>query len=144
MIALPVRRLRPEAVLPPRAYEADAGLDLAACERCEVGPGERAIVPTGLAVAIPEGYAGFVQPRSGLAARHGISVVNSPGLVDAGYRGEVLVILLNTDQRETFVVEPGMRVAQLVVVPVPQVDVSEVAELPESERGPRGHGSSGG
>jgi dUTP pyrophosphatase len=144
VIALSVRRLRPEAVLPARAYEADAGLDLAACERCEVGPGERAIVPTGLAVAIPEGYAGFVQPRSGLAARHGISVVNSPGLVDAGYRGEVLVILLNTDPRETFVVEPGMRVAQLVVVPVPQVDVSEVDELPESERGPRGHGSSGG
>ena len=144
MIALPVRRLRPQAVLPTRAYEADAGLDLAACERCELGPGERAIVPTGLAVAIPEGYAGFVQPRSGLAARHGISVVNSPGLVDAGYRGEVLVILLNTDQRETFVVEPGMRVAQLVVVPVPQVDVAEVDELPESERGPRGHGSSGG
>lgn len=144
MIALPVRRLRPEAVLPRRAYEADAGLDLAACERCEVGPGERAVVPTGLAVAIPEGYAGFVQPRSGLAARHGISVVNSPGLVDAGYRGEVLVILLNTDARQTFVVEPGMRVAQLVVVPVPRVDVSEVDELPESERGPRGHGSSGG
>ena len=144
MIALPVRRLRPEAVLPTRAYEADAGLDLAACERCEVGPGERAIVPTGLAVAIPDGYAGFVQPRSGLAARHGISVVNSPGLVDAGYRGEVLVILLNTDARETFVVEPGMRVAQLVVVPVPQVDVAEVDELPGSERGRRGHGSSGG
>ena len=144
MIALPVRRLRPEAVLPTRAYEADAGLDLAACERCEVGPGERAIVPTGLAVAIPDGYAGFVQPRSGLAARHGISVVNSPGLVDAGYRGEVLVILLNTDARDTFVVEPGMRVAQLVVVPVPQVDVAEVEELPGSERGARGHGSSGG
>jgi dUTP pyrophosphatase len=131
-------------VLPTRAYEADAGLDLAACERCEVGPGERAVVPTGLAVAIPDGYAGFVQPRSGLAARHGISVVNSPGLVDAGYRGEVLVILLNTDQREPFLVEPGMRIAQLVIVPVPGVDVAEVDELPETERGPRGHGSSGG
>ena len=144
MITLPVRRLRPEALLPTRAYEADAGLDLAACERCELGPGERAVVPTGLAVAIPEGYAGFVQPRSGLAAHHGISVVNSPGLVDAGYRGEVLVILLNTDPRETFVVEPGMRVAQLVVLPVPAVDVAEVVELPASERGARGHGSSGG
>jgi dUTP pyrophosphatase len=144
VITLPVRRLRPEAVLPARAYEADAGLDLAACERFEIGPGERAVVPTGLAVAIPEGYAGFVQPRSGLAARHGISVVNSPGLVDAGYRGEVLVILLNTDPRETFVVEPGMRVAQLVVVPVPGVGVAEVDELPASERGARGHGSSGG
>lgn len=144
MITLPILRLRSEAVLPTRAYAADAGLDLAACERCEVGPGERAIVSTGLAVAIPEGYAGFVQPRSGLAARHGISVVNSPGLVDAGYRGEVLVILLNTDSRETFVVERGMRVAQLVVVPVPEVDVAEVDELPGSERGTRGHGSSGG
>lgn len=144
MITLPVRRLRPEAVLPARAYEADAGLDLAACERVELPPGERAAVPTGLAVAIPDGYAGFVQPRSGLAARHGISIVNSPGLVDAGYRGEVLVILVNTDPREAFVVEPGMRVAQLVVVPVLGVDVAEVDELPASERGARGHGSSGG
>jgi dUTP pyrophosphatase len=144
VITLPVRRLRPDAVLPTRAYEADAGLDLSACERFEVAPGERAVVPTGLAVAIPDGYAGFVQPRSGLAARHGVSVVNSPGLVDAGYRGEVLVILLNTDAHETFVVEPGMRIAQLVVVPVPGVDVVDVQELPASERGPRGHGSSGG
>jgi dUTP pyrophosphatase len=95
-------------------------------------------------VAIPEGYAGFVQPRSGLAARHGISLVNTPGLVDAGYRGEVLVILLNTDARESFVVEPGMRIAQLVLVPVPDVSVTEVEELPPSERGSRGHGSSGG
>jgi dUTP pyrophosphatase len=144
MITLPVRRVRPEAVLPARAYDADAGLDLAACERVELGPGERALVPTGLAVAIPEGYAGFVQPRSGLAARNGISIVNSPGLVDAGYRGEVLVVLVNTDPRETFLVEPGMRIAQLVVVPVPDVDVAEVDELPASERGARGHGSSGG
>ena len=144
MITLPVRRLRPEAVLPARAYEADAGLDLAACERFELGPGERAVVPTGLAVAIPDGYAGFVQPRSGLAARNGVSIVNSPGLVDAGYRGEVLVVLVNTDPRERFVVEPGMRIAQLVVVPVPNVDVAEVDELPASERGARGHGSSGG
>lgn len=142
MIALPVRRLRPEAVLPARAYAGDAGLDLAACERIELGPGERAVVPTGLAVAIPEGYAGFVQPRSGLAARHGISVVNSPGLVDAGYRGELRVVLLNTDARETFVVEPGMRVAQLVVLPLPGLEIEEVDELPESERGVRGFGSS--
>lgn len=144
MITLPVRRLRPDAVLPTRAYEADAGLDLSACERVELAPGERALVPTGLAVAIPEGHAGFVQPRSGLAARNGVSIVNSPGLVDAGYRGEVLVILVNTDSRETFVVEPGMRIAQLVVVPVPHVEVAEVDELPASERGVRGHGSSGG
>src|ERR671928_316113 len=122
MIELPVRRLREDAILPDRAYEGDAGLDLAACERHELGPGERAVVPTGLAVAIPDGYAGFVQPRSGLAAAHGISIVNTPGLVDSGYRGELRVVLLNTDLAESFVVEPGMRIAQLVVVPVPGLD----------------------
>ena len=142
MIELPILRLRDDAVVPVRAYEHDAGLDLAACERVELGPGERATVPTGLAVAIPEGYAGFVQPRSGLAMRHGITIVNAPGLVDAGYRGELRVVLLNTDAREPFVVEPGMRIAQLVVVPVPTVAPVEVAELPESERGVRGFGSS--
>ena len=142
MITLPVRRLRAEAVLPTRAYEADAGLDLAACERIELPPGERAVVSTGLAVAIPEGYGGFVLPRSGLAARNGISIVNAPGLVDAGYRGDVLVILLNTDPRETFVVEPGMRIAQLVVLAVPELRLVEQAELAHSERGERGFGSS--
>jgi dUTP pyrophosphatase len=128
--------------VPSRAYAGDAGLDLSACERVELAPGERALVGTGLAVAIPDGYAGFVQPRSGLAARHGISIVNTPGLVDSGYRGELRVALLNTDTRETFVVEPGMRIAQLVVVPVPEVEPVEVEELPESERGVRGFGSS--
>jgi dUTP diphosphatase len=128
--------------MPSRAYDGDAGLDLAACERAVLGPGERAVVGTGLAVAIPDGYAGFVQPRSGLAARHGISVVNSPGLVDAGYRGEVRVVLLNTDREQAFTVEPGMRIAQLVVLPVADVAVSEVDELPASERGVRGFGSS--
>jgi len=98
-------------------------------------------VPTGLAVAIPEGYAGFVQPRSGLAVKHGISIVNTPGLVDSGYRGELKIALLNTDPREVFVVLPGMRIAQLVVVPVPEVDLVEVEELPGSERGVRGFGS---
>ena len=142
MIELPVQRLRENAVVPSRAYDGDAGLDLAACDRVELGPGERAVVGTGLAVAIPEGYAGFVQPRSGLAARHGLSVVNSPGLVDSGYRGEVRVVLLNTDRQHAVVVEPGMRVAQLVVLPVPDVDVLEVDELPESARGVRGFGSS--
>ena len=129
--------------MPARAYAGDAGLDLAACERVELAPGERALVPTGLAVAIPEGYAGFVQPRSGLAAKHGISIVNTPGLVDSGYRGELLVNLLNTDTRESFVVEPGMRIAQLVVVPVSPVAAVEVDELPESDRSERGFGSSG-
>jgi dUTP pyrophosphatase len=139
---LPVKRLREGAVLPARAYDGDAGLDLSASERVELGPGERAVVGTGLAVAIPEGHAGFVQPRSGLAAKHGIAVVNSPGLVDAGYRGELRVVLLNTDRRETVVVEPGMRIAQLVVVPIAVPELREVDELPESERGERGFGSS--
>jgi dUTP pyrophosphatase len=144
VIELPVRRLRAEAQLPERAYTGDAGIDLSACERIELGPGERAVVPTGLAVAIPEGFAGFVQPRSGLAARHGIGVVNSPGLIDSGYRGELRVVLLNTDAHESFVVEPGMRIAQLVVLPVPEVELVEVDELPGSERGVRGFGSSTG
>lgn len=142
MIELPLRRLREDAVVPERAYAGDAGLDLSSCERVELGPGERAVVGTGLAVAVPDGYAGFVQPRSGLAARHGITVVNSPGLVDPGYRGEVRVVLLNTDAARSFVVEPGMRIAQLVVVPVPAVAPVEVSELPASERGERGFGSS--
>ena len=142
VVELPILRLRPDAVVPTRAYAGDAGLDLAACERVELAPGERALVGTGLAVAIPDGYAGFVQPRSGLAAKHGISIVNTPGLVDSGYRGELRVALLNTDARETFVVEPGMRIAQLVVVPMPEVEPVEVDELPESERGVRGFGSS--
>ena len=128
--------------MPERAYAGDAGLDLSACERVELAPGERAFVGTGLAVAIPEGHAGFVQPRSGLAREHGITIVNTPGLVDSGYRGELRVILLNTDPRETFVVEPGMRIAQLVVVPLPELELVEVDELPASERGVRGFGSS--
>jgi dUTP pyrophosphatase len=128
--------------VPARAYTGDAGLDLAACERVELAPGERALVGTGLAVAIPAGHAGFVQPRSGLATKHGITIVNTPGLVDSGYRGELRVALLNTDRHETFVVETGMRIAQLVIVPLPEVELVEVDELPESERGVRGFGSS--
>ena len=142
MIELPIRKVRPEAVVPTRAYEGDAGLDLSACVRVELAPGERSLVPTGLAVAIPDGHAGFVQPRSGLAAKHGISIVNTPGLVDSGYRGELLVNLVNTDRDTTFVVEPGMRIAQLVIVELPAVELVEVEELPESERGVRGFGSS--
>ena len=142
MIELPIRRLRDDAVVPKRAYAGDAGLDLASCERVELRPGERATVGTGLAVAIPDGYAGFVQPRSGLAARHGLTIVNTPGLVDSGYRGELKVVLLNTDEGEPFVIEPGMRIAQLVVLQVPGIDPVEVDELPESERGVRGFGSS--
>jgi dUTP pyrophosphatase len=129
-------------VLPGRAYSGDAGLDLSACERVVLAPGARALVPTGIAVAIPEGYAGYVQPRSGLASKHGISIVNAPGLVDSGYRGELLINLLNTDPREAFTIEPGMRIAQLVVLEVPHVELVEVDELPDSERGVRGFGSS--
>jgi dUTP pyrophosphatase len=142
VIELPVVRLREEATLPERAYAGDAGLDLSTCERVELGPGERGVAPTGLAVAIPEGFAGFVQPRSGLAARHGVTVVNSPGLIDSGYRGEIRVVLLNTDRERTFVAEAGDRVAQLVVLPVPGLEPVELDELPASERGVRGFGSS--
>jgi dUTP pyrophosphatase len=139
---LPVQRLHDGATLPTRAYEGDAGLDLSASERVELGPGERAVVGTGLTIAIPDGHAGFVQPRSGLAARHGITILNTPGLVDSGYRGELKVVLLNTDRTEQFVIEPGMRIAQLVVVPVALPEPREVAELPDSERGEKGFGSS--
>jgi dUTP diphosphatase len=142
VIEVPIRRLRPDAIVPERAYAGDAGVDLAACERVALAPGERVAVGTGLAVAIPQGFAGFVQPRSGLAARHGITIVNAPGLIDSGYRGEVRVVLLNTDRRAPFVVEPGMRIAQLVVLAVPEVELVEVDELPETERGVRGFGSS--
>jgi dUTP pyrophosphatase len=141
VIDVAVRRLRPDAHVPGQAYEGDAGLDLAACDPVVLAPGERAVVPTGLAVEIPEGYAGFVQPRSGLAARHGIGIVNSPGLIDSGYRGEIRVVLLNTGQ-DAFSVEPGMRIAQLVILPVASVRLIEVHELAASERGARGFGSS--
>jgi dUTP pyrophosphatase len=141
VIDVAVRRLRPDAHLPHQAYEGDAGLDLAACEALVLEPGERAVVPTGVAVEIPDGYAGFVQPRSGLAARHGIGIVNSPGLIDSGYRGEISVVLLNTG-RDPFSVEAGMRIAQLVVAPVASVRLVEVDELAASERGSRGFGSS--
>ncbi|MGD0272395.1 MAG: dUTP diphosphatase [Gaiellaceae bacterium] len=142
MIELRICRLRPDAVVPVRAYAGDAGIDLASCERIELAPGERATVGTGLAVAIPEGHAGFVQPRSGLAMRHGIALVNSPGLIDSGYRGELRVVVLNTDRRESFTIEPGMRIAQLVLMRLPEFELVEVEELPGSERGVRGFGSS--
>lgn len=143
MTSLPIRKLRPDAVLPSRSYAGDAGLDLAACERVQLGPGERAAVATGIAVAIPEGHAGFVLRRSGLAANHGVTVLNAPGLVDAGYRGEIRVILLNTDRHDPFLIEPGTRVAQLVVLPIVTPEPVEVTDLPPSERGEGGLGSSG-
>ena len=129
-------------MLPRHAYPGDAGLDLSACERVVLEPGERALVSTGVAVAIPPGYAGYVQPRSGLAIEHGITIVNTPGLVDSGYRGELRVIVLNTDRENGFAIEPGMRIAQLVILPAPPVELRVVDELPESERGEHGFGSS--
>jgi dUTP pyrophosphatase len=143
VIDLPVTRLRDDAVLPESAYPGDAGLDLVACETVEIAPGERAVVPTGIAVAIPEGYAGLVVPRSGLALRHGITLVNTPGLIDSGYRGELRVIALNTDRQHAFTVEAGMRIAQLLVCAVPAVALVETDELPGTVRGTAGFGSSG-
>jgi dUTP pyrophosphatase len=142
-VRLPTTRLRPNATLPSRAHAGDAGLDLHAAEAATIGPGERATVATGIAVEIPDGFAGLVLPRSGLAARHGIALVNAPGLIDSGYRGEIRVLLLNTDRSEPFDVAPGDRIAQLVVTPVTEAETVEVAELTASVRGEGGFGSSG-
>jgi dUTP pyrophosphatase len=142
-VELPVAKLKEEAQLPTRAHEGDAGLDLYACEAAHIGPGERWSVGTGIAVEIPAGHAGLVLPRSGLAREHGISLVNSPGLIDAGYRGEVRVLLLNNDPAETFRVAPGDRIAQLVLTPVALADPAPAAALSESTRGDGGFGSSG-
>ena len=136
-------RLRDDAVLPSRAHSGDAGFDLSACEEITIGVGERAAVGTGIAVEIPDGHAGLVVPRSGLALRHGISMVNAPGVIDAGYRGEVRLLLLNTDNETPFTVERGMRVGHLLVVPVADVDVVETDEVTVTERGVGGFGSSG-
>jgi dUTP pyrophosphatase len=138
-----VARLRPDAILPSRAYDGDAGLDLYACEPVRLEPGARASVPTGVAVEIPRGQAGLVLPRSGLAARHGIALVNAPGLIDSGYRGEVRVLLLNTDADEAVELAAGDRIAQLVLIRVQTPVVEEVAELGRSDRDTRGFGSSG-
>jgi len=138
-----VRRLDDSAQLPVRAHPGDAGLDLHAAEDAVLKPGERASVGTGIAVAIPDGYAGFVVPRSGLAARHGIGVVNAPGLIDSGYRGEVRVLLINLDPNEPFEIARGERIAQLVIQHVEDATLLEVDKLPESARGVGGFGSTG-
>lgn len=140
---LRIARLDERARLPTRAHDGDAGLDLHALEEVLLAPGQRASVPTGIAVEIPPGQAGLVLPRSGLAARHGISVVNAPGLIDSGYRGEVRVLLLNTDREQPFAVTAGDRIAQLVLVRVELPMAIEVASLTDSERGAGGFGSSG-
>jgi dUTP pyrophosphatase len=143
MLELPVRLLHPDARPPSRAYEGDAGFDLVSVEAAGLSPGERASLGCGIAIELPVGTCGLVLPRSGLARDHGVTVVNSPGLVDSGYRGELRVTLLNTDRRETFQVEPGMRIAQLVVVALPQIAVTLRDELAASARGEQGFGSSG-
>ena len=140
---IPFQRLSPQAREPERAHEHDAGYDLRAAERARLEPGERASVGTGIAVAIPEGYAGLILPRSGLAAKHGITLPNSPGLIDSGYRGELRVLLLNTDRRERFEVEVGDRIAQLVVVRAETLAFEAVPALEETARAERGFGSSG-
>jgi dUTP pyrophosphatase len=142
-VELRVAKLKPEAQLPKRAHAGDAGLDLYACESAHIGPGERWSVGTGVAVEIPEGHAGLVLPRSGLAQKHGIALVNAPGLIDSGYRGELRVLLLNTDPAETFRVEAGDRIAQLVVAPISPAEPVEAEALTESARGDGGFGSSG-
>jgi dUTP pyrophosphatase len=142
-VSLRFRRLSEAARPPSRAHDGDAGYDLHAAEAAVLAPGERAGVGTGIAVAIPEGHAGLVLPRSGLAARHGISVVNAPGLIDAGYRGEVRVLLLNTDREAPFEIAPGDRIAQLVVVRVETPEPLELDELEETARGAAGFGSTG-
>lgn len=140
---LAVRRLHPAARLPSRAHPGDAGLDLHAVEDVRLAPGERASVGTGIAIALPPGHAGLVLPRSGLAARHGVALVNAPGLIDEGYRGELRILLLNTDRTEAVELRAGDRIAQLVVTAVPAIEVLEAQELPETPRGEGGFGSSG-
>jgi len=139
-----ISRLDPDLPMPRYAHPGDAGVDLHAREDVSLAPGERALVPTGIAIALPAGYAAFVHPRSGLAARHGISMVNAPGTIDAGYRGEILVNLLNTDIHEAFNISRGDRIAQLVVQRVSEAHFVEVESLPGSQRGETGHGASGG
>jgi dUTP pyrophosphatase len=142
-VNLRVRRLDDRAILPARAHPGDAGLDLHALEETTLAPGDRTAIPTGIAVEIPPGHAGLVLPRSGLALRHGIALVNAPGLIDSGYRGELRVLLLNTDRRVPFQIAPGDRIAQLVVIRPETVAVVEAEELSLSARGAGGFGSSG-
>jgi dUTP pyrophosphatase len=142
-VQLSVLKLKEEALLPTRAHKGDAGLDLYACEAAHIGPGERWSVGTGVGVEIPAGHAGLVLPRSGLARDHGIALVNAPGLIDSGYRGELRVLLLNTDPAETFRVELGDRIAQLLLTPIATAEPVEATALSETIRGEGGFGSSG-
>ncbi len=140
---LPFQKLRDEAVLPSYARTGDAALDLTAAEGAEIGPGERTLVPTGVAVAIPEGHAGLVLPRSGLASREGLTLANSPGLIDSGYRGEVTCAMVNLDRTSSVTIHKGDRIAQLLIVPIAVIEPAWADELPPSERGSGGFGSTG-
>lgn len=142
-VSIEIKTLDPEVQLPSYAYEGDAGCDLCSREDLSIQPQDRAIVGTGIAVAIPDGYAGFVQPRSGLAAKSGITIVNAPGLIDSHYRGEIKVVLLNTDRVKAFDIKKGDRIAQLVIQRVEQAIFTKVNDLPETHRGEGGFGSSG-
>jgi len=142
-LTLKVQRLDKELPLIQYAYPGDAGLDLLAAESCDIAPGQRVLVPTGIAVAIPQGYAGFVQPRSGLALSQGLTIVNTPGLIDSHYRGEIKIIALNTDTVSSISIERGQRIAQLVILPVPLVELEECDTLDETDRNTAGFGSSG-
>ncbi len=144
MTEVPLLRLDPDLPVPSYAHELDAGADLVARVDAEIEPGERVLMPTGVALALPAGYAGFVHPRSGLALRHGLTIVNAPGTIDAGYRGEIAVLLVNGDPRETVHISRGDRIAQLVIQRVEQVRFIETSALPLSDRGEGGYGSSGG
>ena len=144
MTELPFRQLDPGVPLPARAHPGDAGLDLRSAVDVEVGPGERAMIPTGLAVAIPDGHAGLVLPRSGLASKHGLTMANAPGLIDAGYRGELVCAVVNLDREQAVKVSRGDRIAQLVIVAVPAFEPMWAEELPASSRGEGGFGSTGG
>jgi dUTP pyrophosphatase len=139
-----VRRLHPDVPLPTYAHPGDAGADLVTTVATQLAPGERAVLPTGIAIALPDGFAAFVHARSGLAARWGVALVNAPGTIDAGYRGEIKVIVVNLDPRETVVFAAGDRICQLVIQRVERASFHEVAELPGSDRGEGGHGSTGG
>ena len=143
MLNVNVKRLDPTVELPAYAYEGDAGLDLRANENVDIAPFERVLIPTGLAISIPDGYAGFVQPRSGMALKRGLTIANTPGLIDAHYRGELKVIAVNLDSQQTIHIERGERIAQLVIQQVPVVHLTEVDELAETDRGTGGFGSSG-
>ena len=142
-IQVSIKRLDPTVELPSYAYTGDAGLDLRANETVDIPPFERVLIPTGIAIALPEGYAGFVQPRSGMALKRGLSIANTPGLIDAHYRGELKVIAVNLDAHEAIHIERGERIAQLVIQEVPTVQLVEVDELDETDRGAGGFGSSG-